>query len=178
MGAPRVVEDPDGKAVEFDGVDDGLFVEYNPLAGLERFTIEVVFAPAPDGHQEQRFVHVEENGTGNRALIELRLLPDAVWCLDTFLRHGDASLTLIDRARTHATGVWHTAALAFEGQTMTHYVDGAMQGSGTVAFKPLGPGRTSLGVRQNLVSHFKGRIRLLRVTPDAVEPDSLLKVRR
>jgi hypothetical protein len=178
VGAPRVVDTPEGKAIEFDGKGDGLFVEHNPLEGLQRFTLEVIFAPAPDGSEEQRFVHVEEAVTGNRALIELRLLPGAVWCLDTFLRHGEASLTLIDRAITHPAASWHSAALTFDGATMTHYVDGVRELSGAVAFKPLGPGRTSIGVRQNRVSWFKGRIRLIRVTPSALGPADLLKVGR
>ncbi|MCX6544590.1 MAG: LamG domain-containing protein [Acidobacteria bacterium] len=178
VGSPRVVETPDGKAIEFNGASDGVVVENNPLAGLERFTIEVVFSPAADGGDEQRFVHIEETGTGNRALIELRLLPGAVWCLDSFLRHDDASLTLIDRAMTHRSASWHAAALSFDGQTMAHYVDRVRQGSGAVAFKPLGPGRTSVGVRQNLVSWFKGRIRLIRITPAALPPEELLRASR
>lgn len=178
VGSPRVVDTPEGKAIEFNGASDGVFVENNPLAGLERFTVEVVFSPAADGGEEQRFAHIEETGTGNRALIELRLLPGAVWCLDTFLRHDDASLTLIDRAKTHSAASWHVAALSFDGQTMAHYVDRVRQGSGAVAFKPLGAGRTSLGVRQNLVSWFKGRIRLMRVTPAVVPPADLLSASR
>jgi hypothetical protein len=175
LGEPRVVDAAAGGAVEFDGVDDGLVVEANPLAGLERFTVEVVFAPAPDGSEEQRFVHFEEAGTGNRALIELRLLAGPAWCLDTFLRHGEASLTLIDRAVTHPAGSWHAAALSWDGRTMAHYVDGVRELSGPVAFKPLGPGRTSIGVRQNKVSWFKGRIRTILITADALAPSALLK---
>jgi hypothetical protein len=175
LGAPRVVQAAGGGAVEFDGVDDGLMVEANPLSGLERFTVEVLFAPALDGAEEQRFVHFEEAGTGNRARIELRLLPGPAWCLDTFLRHGEASLTLIDRAVTHPAGSWHAAALSWDGHTMTHYVDGVRELSGPVAFKPLGPGRTSIGVRQNKVSWFKGRIRTIRITAAALAPADLLK---
>lgn len=175
VGEPRVVDTPHGRAVEFDGQGDGLFLEVNPLAGLGRFTVEVVFEPAPDGGEEQRFVHFEEPDTGNRALIELRLLPGALWCLDTFLRHGEASLTLIDRAKAHPSGGWHAAALTFDGQTMTHWVNGVRELQGPVAFQPLRAGRTSIGVRQNLVSWFKGRIRLIRITPDALAPGELLK---
>jgi acetyl esterase/lipase len=170
VGTPRVVETPKGRAVEFNGTSDGLFIGANPLRGLERFTIEVLFEPAPDGAEEQRFVHVEESGSGNRALVELRRLPDATWTLDTFLRHGDASLTLIDRSRTHPTSRWHTASLTFDGKTMTHYVDGVPEASGEVAFRTLGEGRTSIGVRQNRVSWFKGRIREIRITPGVVFP--------
>ena len=177
LGDPHAVATPAGRAVEFDGKDDGLVLEVNPLAGLERFTVEVVFKPAADGSEEQRFVHFEEATTGNRALIELRLLQGPAWCIDTFLRHGDASLTLIDRARTHPAATWHAAAVSFDGQVMTDYVDGVKQGSGPVAFKPLGPGRSSIGVRLNQVSWFKGAIRTIRISPSALAPAALLKVR-
>ena len=170
LGSPRVVAIPAGKAVEFDGVDDGLVLDVNAIAGLGRFTVEVVFEPAVDGAEEQRFLHFEEAETGNRALVELRLLPGPAWCLDTFLRHGDASLTLIDKAVVHQAGRWHAAALSFDGKTMTHYVNGVRESSGEVAFKPLGPGQTSIGVRLNKRSWFKGRIRTIRITPDALTP--------
>jgi hypothetical protein len=35
-GEPRVVETTKGKALEFDGVDDGIFLDVHPLAGLEQ----------------------------------------------------------------------------------------------------------------------------------------------
>ena len=173
-GAPRVVATSSGPAVEFNGTGDGLFLDTNPLAGLQRFTVEVVFAPAAGGPPEQRFLHFEEHETGNRALLETRVLPERSWCLDTFLRHGDASLTLIDRARTHPTSSWHVAALSFDGRTMTHFVDRARELSGEVAFKPLGPGRTSIGVRLNRVSWYQGRIQTIRITPDVLTPDRML----
>ena len=134
---------------------------------MERFTIEVLFQPASGGPEEQRFLHVEEATTGNRALLETRMLPGDAWCLDTFLRYGDASLPLIDRGAAHSTGRWHVVALTFDGKTMAHYVDGAREAAGEIAFRPLGPGRTSIGVRLNRVSWFKGRIRQVRFTPRA-----------
>jgi hypothetical protein len=76
VGSPRVVTSEVGRAVEFDGRGDGLFLDVNPLAGLERFTIEALFAPAPDGPEEQRFLHVQESGSENRAMMETRILPD------------------------------------------------------------------------------------------------------
>jgi hypothetical protein len=59
IGAPHVVDTPLGPAVEFDGTGDGLMIDVNPLAGLERFTVEVLFEPAPYGGEEQRFLHME-----------------------------------------------------------------------------------------------------------------------
>jgi len=45
LGHPRVIDSPVGKAVEFNGVDDALFVDVHPLAGAETFTWEIVFRP-------------------------------------------------------------------------------------------------------------------------------------
>jgi len=174
VGAPRVVDAPGGRAVAFDGARDGLIIDANPLAGLARFTVEVVFEPAMDGSEEQRFVHFEEAASGNRALIELRLTA-ATWSLDTYLRHGEIGLTLLDRSITHPAGSWHAVALTYDGKTMAHFVDRRRELQGDVAFKILGAGKTSIGVRQNLVSFFKGRIRLIRVTPDVLAPAAMLE---
>jgi hypothetical protein len=174
LGLPRVVTTPAGPAVEFNGRTDGLVLETNPLQGLRTFTLEAEFEPAADGSEEQRFLHIEEPETGNRALLETRLLPGGRWSLDTFLNSGKSSRTLIDRTKTHAAGQWHAAALVYDGVEMRHYVDGVLEASGPVSFAPLGPGRTALGVRLNQVSWFKGRIRLVRVTPEALPADRLL----
>src|SRR5262245_39295067 len=170
VGSPRVVETDTGKAVEFNGSTDGLFLDINPLAGLERFTVEIEFEPAADGPEEQRFLHFEEAKTENRAVVELRTLTAGSWTLDTYLRYGAAALTLLDRGVSHRSSNWHVAALTFDGKTMSHYVDGVRELGGEVAFKPLSEGRTSIGVRQNRVSWFKGRIRLIRITPAVLLP--------
>ena len=177
-GSPRVVDTELGRAIEFNGTSDGLFLDVNPLAGLARFTVEVLFWPAADGGPEQRFVHFEEAKTGNRALIELRLLPGPSWHLDTYLRFGTAALTLADPGKTHPTARWHVAALVYDGKTMTHYVDGVPELSGDVSFASLGAGTSSIGVRQNRVSWFKGRIHTIRVTPAALDPSRFLRTPR
>jgi hypothetical protein len=176
LGAPRVVTTDVGPVIEFNGRSDGLLLETNPLEGLRAFTIEAQFQPAVDGPEEQRFVHIEEHETGNRALLETRRLPNARWCLDTFLSSGASTRTLIDRQKAHAAGQWHVAALVYDGAGMSHYVDGQREASGPVAFAPLGSGRTALGVRLNQVSWFQGRLRLVRVTPEALPPDRLLRI--
>ena len=174
-GAPRVVQTGIGPAIEFDGTSDGVFIGANPIAGLERFTIEVTFQPAPDGPEEQRFLHIEEADTGSRALIELRMLPAAGWALDTFLRADGKGLTLIDRGKAHPADRWHVAALTYDGRTMTHYVNGVRELSGRIAFPPMQTGRISLGVRQNGVSWFKGRIHSVRIASEALPAERLQK---
>jgi xylan 1,4-beta-xylosidase len=174
VGAPVVVSTNIGPAIEFNGASDGLLIDRNPIEGLRQFTIEILFSPDRDGAVEQRFFHAQESTSDNRALIELRL-NGGRWALDSYLRHGDAQLTLIDPSRTHAAGEWHVASTTFDGAVMKHYVDGVEQGGGAVAFRPLAAGRTSLGVRQNRVSWFKGRIHTVRVTGAALAPARFLK---
>jgi hypothetical protein len=178
VGAPRVVETPVGPAIEFDGKGDGLFLDLNPIAGLERFTVEALIEPAADGPAEQRFLHLAEQGSDNRVMLETRILPGATWCLDTYLRHDPDSLTLIDRARTHRADAWYAVALVYDGAKMKHFVDSVLDAEGSVRFAPIGQGRTSIGVRQNKVSWFKGRMALVRVTPEALTPERLLRVSR
>ena len=81
-GNPRVIETPIGKAVEFDGVDDALFVEVHPLAGAKTFTWEAIFRP-DGGSIEQRWFHLQEAGSESRMLFEIRVVGDH-WFLDSF----------------------------------------------------------------------------------------------
>ena len=169
-GAPRVVATSRGNAIEFNGRNDGLVVDANPLRGLTAFTIEAEFAPAADAapdQAEQRFLHIEESDTGNRALLEIRDLGRRQWTLDTYLKSGAAGVTLIDRERLHPSGRWHVASLVYDGATMTHYVDGRKEASASALFVPLASGRTAIGMRMNRVSWFKGQVRQIRITPRA-----------
>ncbi|MCX6549575.1 MAG: glycosyl hydrolase family 28 protein [Acidobacteria bacterium] len=174
IGAPRVVATPAGPAIEFDGVHDGLLLEVNPIEGLAQFTVEALIEPASDGPAEQRFIHISETGTDRRVMMETRILPDHSWSLDTFLLDAPPGLTLLDRAKTHATDGWHVASLTYDGKTMTHYVDGVRDGEGAVPFGPMKTGRVSIGVRQNLVSWFKGKIAVIRISPEALPAERLL----
>ncbi len=161
IGAPCV--GTPGQGVGFDGVRDGLIVEDNPLTGLGAFTVEVLFFPTAGGGHEQRFVHMQEHGSENRALIELRS-GEGGWFLDTYLHATASHLTLIAPEFLHPIGHWHWAALTYDGVTMRHFVNGTEEASGLVSFAPLQAGRTSIGVRQNLVSWFKGNVREIRVS--------------
>jgi hypothetical protein len=58
LGHPVVIETPLGKAVQFNGVDDALFVAQHPLTGAETWTWEVIFRPDEDGAAAQRFFHL------------------------------------------------------------------------------------------------------------------------
>jgi hypothetical protein len=172
LGAPAVTAGPQGRAIAFDGMDDAIFVPENPLAGWPEFTVEILFKPVSGGGFEQRFLHL---GTpdGDRALIELRSTPDGNWYLDTFLQSGAAKLALIDPAKAHAGDAWYWVALRYDGEHMSHFVNGAFEMEKDLTIAPLPAGQASLGVRQTRVSWFKGEIREVRFHDSALAPDAL-----
>ena len=175
LGSPKLIDTPNGKAVEFDGKGDALFLETNPLAGLKAFTAEVVFRPDADGPKEQRFLHFQERGSEDRLLFETRLTPDGRWFLDTYIQTGEGKHTLYAEKSLHPIGPWYQAAVTCDGKTMRHYVNGTEELSAAISYKPQGPGDTSIGVRFNKVFWFQGAIRQIRITPAVLEPKEFLK---
>ncbi len=173
IGNPILIQTDKGDAIEFDGVDDGLLIGSNPLAGASEFTIEVVFKPYPGGLEEQRFVHMEQDDN-NRALIELRSKPDEDWFLDTFIKSGASSKALLAEDYPHVSNEWWNACLVYKNNVMTHYVNGIEELTGEVFFQEVSSGITSLGVRQNLVSWYKGAIRTLKITHKALLPEEFM----
>ncbi|MGP8248160.1 MAG: FG-GAP-like repeat-containing protein [Bryobacteraceae bacterium] len=181
LGHPLLVDTPIGKAVLFNGVDDALQVDVHPLAGAETFTWEVIFRPDAGGGPEQRFFHLQERDpktgrdTATRMLFELRVI-DGRWCLDGVAFSAAQSKALIDREKLHSLGVWHHAALVYDGHELRDYVDGVLQGSAAVHLAPQGTGHSSIGTRIDLRSYFKGAIFLARMTPRALPPSEFLSV--
>jgi hypothetical protein len=173
-GEPKVIDTPYGKAIEFDGVDDGLFFDVHPLSGMKTFTVEVIFQPYANGLLEQRFFHMQEANTNNRVMFETRLTEDNLWYLDTFLRTNDTNNTMLAMGDKHEIGPWYHAAIVVDGKTFKHYVNGRMELGKEVEYIPQVPGQTSMGVRLNRVYWYKGAIRKARFTPRAMSPDEFL----
>ena len=169
QGHPRVIDSTVGKAVHFNGVDDAMFVDVHPLAGAGSFTWEVLFRPDHDGAPEQRFFHLQEEGTANRMLFEIRIV-DGQWFLDSFVNSGAASKALMNRQRLHPLDRWYRVAMVYDGREFRNYVDGVLEGSAEIQFAPQRDGRTSAGVRINLKDYFKGAIRSARFTHKALQP--------
>jgi hypothetical protein len=181
IGHPRVIDTPAGKAIEFDGVDDGLFLDVHPLAGAATFTWEAIFRP-DGGNVEQRWFHLEENpATGvdsnNRMLFEIRVV-DGRWCLDAFNKSATAQKALLNRQHLHELGQWHHVAAVYDGKDFRSYVDGELDGAAQIALAPQGPGRAAVGVRMNKLYYFKGAIRMARFTRRALAPSEFLNLPR
>jgi hypothetical protein len=174
LGSPRVIDAAGGKAVEFDGADDALVIAVHPLAGAATFTWEAIFRP-DGGEPAQRWFHLQETGSDNRMLFEIRVVDDQ-WYFDSFVHSGAADKALINRERLHALGAWYHVAAVYDGREFRNYVNGAQEGAAEIHFAPQGAGRSSVGVRMNLVNYFKGAIRLARFTRSALSPAEFLRV--
>ena len=162
-GSPRFDADGDVPLARFNGLSDGLSVETNPIEGFGRFSIEVEFLPELGGSREQRFLHIQEIGSANRVLLETRLTADGRWYADTFVKSAGGESFLNDPSLTHPIGVRHTMSLRCDGKRMIQYVDGMPELEAALDFMPLGPGRTSIGMRIDRVHWFKGSIGRIRI---------------
>jgi hypothetical protein len=179
LGDPKVIDTPVGKAVEFDGVDDALFLDVHPLAGAKTFTWEAIFRP-DGGEVEQRWFHLNENPASgadseNRMLFEIRAI-GGQWCLDAFIRTGNAGKALLDRKRLQPLGEWYHVAAVYDGREFRSYVNGVQDGAAELNLEPQKPGRTSVGARMNKVFYFKGAVAKARFTQSALSPSEFLKL--
>ena len=173
-GDPKVIETPNGKAIEFDGIDDALFLDVHPLEGWTAFTVEVIFNPYADGAAEQRFFHMKENDSDSRVMFETRLVEKNLWFLDTFIQSGAQKVVNYAQDNKHVLGTWFHAAIVVDGNSFKHFVNGKMELNKALDYSAQTSGRTSLGVRINKVNWFKGAIRTIRFTPSPLNPDEFL----
>jgi putative heme-binding domain-containing protein len=179
LGEPRIIDSPLGKAVEFDGIDDALFVNHHPLAGATSFTWEAIFRP-DGGQAQQRWFHLSEqdpvtgDDTENRMLFEIRVVGDE-WYLDSYHQSGAANKALMNREARHKLGAWYHVASVYDGREFSNYVDGVREGAAELHLEPHGPGHASVGVRINRTFFFKGAVRLARFTRRALAPAEFLR---
>jgi len=173
-GNPQIIESKYGKVVEFNGIGDGLFLTETPLADLKQFTIEVLFYPESGGNFEQRFFHTGEI-RGDRVLLEIRTTAKD-WYFDAFVQSGNQKMTLIDPTMLHPLNQWvHVAYVVDYGKLYT-YINGQKELEGSIKFSPIQNGKTSIGVRLNEQSWFKGAISQIRISPKALNPNEFLNL--
>jgi hypothetical protein len=181
LGHPAVIDTPYGKAVQFNGVDDALFVDVHPLAGAETWTWEVIFRPDQGGAAAQRFFHLSvlDPATGtdanDRMLFEMRVV-NGEWCLDSFAMSQGHSKVLLNRQKLHPLGQWYRITAVYDGKTLRNYVGDELQGEGDVQLTPQGPGHSSVGVRITLKDYFKGAILEARFTRRPLSVAEFLKM--
>jgi hypothetical protein len=171
-GKPGIVKCKYGEAVSFDGSGDAIFLESNPLADLEQFTVEIIFQPSAGGNFEQRFLHCGDV-QGDRVLLELRAT-QAEWYFDAFIKVGDQQCALIDPALLHPLDKWYHLAYVVNNGKLETYVNGKKELEGQISLTPVTGEKTSIGARQNGVSWFKGAIYKILITGSALQPGNFL----
>lgn len=179
LGHPRIIHSPYGKAVEFNGVDDALFVNVHPLAHDATWTWEVIFRPDADGAEAQRFFHLQETDASgadvkNHMTLEIRIV-NGEWCLDSFAVSNGVRIPLLNCKLTHPLGKWYRVTFVYDGKEARNYVDSELEGSGEAELAPQGDGRTSIGTRITKTFYFKGAMLMARFTPRALQPGEFLK---
>lgn len=124
------------------------------------------------------FFHLRsgENDT-RRILIELRLLSNNRWSLDTFIKSENSSRTLLDTINfSHPVNEWRHVALTYKNGIMNHYVNGKHELSGKVNYLPIENGQISIGARQDPRSWFKGMIKLVKFSNHVLEPSEFINI--
>jgi len=173
---PTIVSTPYGNAAQFNGTNQALLINNNPIGSATQFTVEVFFRPDSQGtaSNEQRFLHIRNLANDNRrVLMELRQLPSTEWVLDTYIKSDTIatpnSVTIVDSSKRHTVAAWHHVALVYDGTKMHQYVDAVQIKDSTVIYKPIDlAGKTSIGARQDPRSWFKGLIYMVKITQRAL----------
>jgi hypothetical protein len=191
-GQPRIIETPAGKAIQFDGVHDGLFIDKHPLAGFEQFTFEALVRP-DGGDPAQRWFHLAETdlATGldatvdpanpvsdknSRFTFELRVVDGERVYFESFTHGPGYQSGLLDKTKTHPLGQWYVVTQTYDGKIYRSYVNGELEKEAPIAFVRQGLGHSSVGVRINHVSYFKGAVMRARFLPRALGPSEFMKV--
>jgi hypothetical protein len=175
-GNPHLADSPYGKTVIFDGIGDAIIIENVPISGLTQFTVEAIIRPDSGGLTAQRFLHIGETD-GDRVLLETRLT-DTHWYFDGYIKSGESDLTLLDPDLLHPLNQWYHVAYVCDNGHLSTYVNGKKELEGKIEVLPIATGKTSIGVRQNLMYWYKGAIYKIRVSPKALSPGEFLVFER
>lgn len=171
-GEPYLITDANAKAVCFDGIDDAIFLNQNPLEGLKEFTVEMIFKPALGGEFEQRVLHIGEV-SGDRMLLEIRAL-DGNWYFDVFVASNGNKLALAHEELLHPLGQWYHVALVVSKNSLSTYVNGNLELSEPYIYNPISGGKSSIGVRLNNRSWFKGCVYKVRISSKVLQPNQFM----
>lgn len=184
LGNPEVVTTDLGDAIEFDGIGDRILVDANPIGEAKEFTVEVIFKPygtALNRNNEPRFIHIQDpnDSQSKRVMMEIRVNASNQMYLDGFMLTDNDNLALIDETKTHATNEWIHAAITFNENTFTTYINGIPELSGTVLYNSKilnSTGQTSIGARMNERNWFNGIIKCLKITQTNLTPEEFITV--
>jgi hypothetical protein len=171
-GNPQLIDSPFGKAMLFDGVKDGVFIDRHPLAGAATFAFEAYFRPDGGAFEQKWFylgepvypTYAQELHKAPRFTFEIRVVGDQ-WYLDAFTFGPTYTAGLMFPDRLHPCGKWYHVAQTYDGETYRSFVNGTLQGQTPLKYQPQAEGQSAVGTRMSREAYFKGAIHSARFTP-------------
>jgi hypothetical protein len=150
--------------LSFNGISDGVYHPRNPLYGItDSFFVEMMIFVDPNAKAEQRFLHMGSKNGEPRMLFETRLTSTHCWYLDTVLADHKKAVFLMDPDFNHPLGTWVKIKMIYNNSKITTFVNDLKEIEHPFEFSGIHEHGISIGVRQNLVSWFNGKIKYLRV---------------
>jgi hypothetical protein len=175
-GTPTVTAMDAGTAVCFDGTKDALFLNTNPILGMQRFTIETLVYPELTGISEPRLIHVGDAGNNSpRLIIQMRSDATGTWHALIGFEWAGVTTNIEDTTFPHPSNQWYWLAVTYDGQTARVYVNDVLENSSDLAFGPMTAGTTSLGARQSGQYYFPGCMRDVEFFNSALPASQLKK---
>ena len=173
-GNPTIITINDDGAYYFDGAEDRVLIDENPLIGLTEFTIEVVFRVDEGGVAEQKFFHLQAT-PDIRVLFELEFLNDSMWYMDNFIKSENGeSLNFMDASRLYPVNRWYHAALVYQNNEFKHYINHKTDDTANLTWVPPTDGSVSVGARMNQVNYMTGAVREIRFADAALDSTQFL----
>lgn len=162
LGQPKL--NHSNEYLVFNGMDDGLYHPRNPLQGItDSFFIEMMIYVDRESNAEQRFLHMGSKTGEPRMLFETRLTSTNFWYLDTVLADQNHAVFLMDPKFRHRLNQWAKVKMIYQHSKITTLVNDQKEIEVPFQFSGIYEHGMSIGVRQNLISWFKGKIKYLRV---------------
>ncbi len=181
LGDPQVESTDLGPAIRFDGIEDQLIVDFNPVMDAKEFTVELVFKPDAcyPNNLSPRFLHMQDpnDPEEKRVMIELRIDANNQVYMDGFINTDLESLPLMDANLVHPTQVWQHVAITYKDSVLTTYFNGVKELSGKLGYtdKIVNTiGKTSLGARMNERSYYSGVMKFLKVSHAALDAEDFI----
>jgi Concanavalin A-like lectin/glucanases superfamily/Secretion system C-terminal sorting domain len=184
-GSPMVISTPEGNAVEFNpaiesdpapGTGDRLQIQGNPLGTDTEFTIEMVFKPySSSAPLQPRVFHIcqPDSAAGGARTMTMETRSSNLWYGDFFIKSVNGS-GIIDATKTHPADQWMHMAMTYKSGVIKGYVNGALDATyastGNFYTGLPATAEVSLGGRMQGKYYFRGAVRKLVFTPQALEP--------
>jgi hypothetical protein len=101
---------------------------------------------------------------------------DSNWYFDGFVASKGVKLALATEELLHPLEKWYHVAFVVTPNSLTTFVNGKQELYKDYTFNTIEQGQTSIGVRMNKVSWFKGAIYKIQISPEALKPNQFLRL--